>query len=65
MNEIISAPLKLLPCPFCGGRAAFERIGDRRKSTIVACDDCGCTLENGEEWDHGRGWNTRVAVAPR
>lgn len=50
---------KLLPCPFCCGDAEFERMGDRSQSTIVACISCGARLENGEEWDHGRGWNTR------
>jgi len=50
----------LKPCPFCGGQSEFERKGDSRKSTIVSCQDCGASLENGEEWDHGRGWNTRA-----
>jgi Lar family restriction alleviation protein len=51
--------MKLLPCPFCGGDATIERYGDRRQSTIYSCDSCGCTLETGEEWDHGREWNER------
>lgn len=54
---------KLLPCPFCGGDAAFERVGDRRQSTIVACQECGCRLESGAEWDHERDWNTRATLA--
>jgi len=49
----------LLPCPFCGGKATIERIGDRLQSTIYSCDCCGCTLETGEECGHGTGWNTR------
>ena len=56
-------PEKLLPCPFCGSEAEFERIGYRRKSTIVTCTSCGCSLETGEEWNHGRQWNTRAAVS--
>lgn len=51
---------ELLPCPFCGGEASFERKGTPRFSTIVACDDCGARLENGEEWNHGSAWNTRA-----
>lgn len=50
----------LLPCPFCGGSAHIERVGDRSKSTIYQCDDCCCSLETGEEWDHGRAWNRRA-----
>jgi uncharacterized Zn finger protein len=52
--------LPLLPCPFCGGKAEFERIGTRRQSTIVTCTNCGCTLETGEEWGRGSQWNTRI-----
>ncbi len=50
---------ELKPCPFCGGEAEFERKGDRRQSTIVSCTCCGATQECGEEWDHGKTWNTR------
>lgn len=50
---------ELLPCPFCGGKANIERYGDRGQSTIYVCDNCGCTLETGEQWGHGTGWNTR------
>jgi len=52
--------MKLLPCPFCGDEAEIERCGDRRRSTIYQCTSCGCSLETGEEWDHGAGWNTRA-----
>ncbi len=55
---------KLLPCPFCGGKASIERYGDHRQSTIYKCDDCSCSLETGEEWSHGKRWNTRAALAP-
>lgn len=50
---------ELKPCPFCGGEADLERRGDRHVSTIVACLECGCRLENGETFDHGSAWNTR------
>lgn len=55
---------ELKPCPFCGGKANIEQYGNRRMSTIVSCGDCGATLENGEEWGHGRSWNTRADLAP-
>ena len=51
---------ELKPCPFCGGEAAFERLGCRKASTVVACGDCGAALENGETFKHGRAWNTRA-----
>lgn len=50
----------LLPCPFCGGSASIEQRGNRRQSTIYQCDYCGCSLETGEEWGHGKDWNTRA-----
>jgi Lar family restriction alleviation protein len=52
---------KLKPCPFCGGSASIERYGDRIQSTIYRCDECSCRLETGEEWDHGKIWNSRSA----
>lgn len=56
--------IPLLPCPFCGYEAEIERLGDGRRSTIYACTSCSCSLETGEEWDHGRDWNRRAAVSP-
>lgn len=56
MTEAI--PLK--PCPFCGSAAQIEQVGDHTRSTIYACDECGCRLETGEEWGHGRRWNNRA-----
>jgi predicted RNA-binding Zn-ribbon protein involved in translation (DUF1610 family) len=50
----------LLPCPFCGSEAEIERVGDHRQSTIYQCTSCSCSLETGEEWGHGRRWNTRA-----
>lgn len=50
---------ELMPCPFCGGEAEFERIGNTRMSTIVSCTDCGCRLECGETFNHGEQWNAR------
>lgn len=51
---------ELLPCPFCGGDAEFERMGDRRQSCIVACTDCGCRHESSDEHENnGASWNSR------
>lgn len=55
---------ELLPCPFCGSEAEIERIGNHRQSTIYQCTSCSCSLETGEEWDHGRRWNTRATPTP-
>ena len=51
--------IALEPCPFCGGEAFIEQYGDRRKSTIYLCENCGCRLETGEERNHGVRWNER------
>lgn len=50
---------QLAPCPFCGGKAFYVRVGTARVSCIIACDDCNCRLETGEVWDCGKRWNTR------
>lgn len=55
--------IELKPCPFCGGEAAIERLGTRRFSTIYQCQNCSCSLETGEEWDHGADWNVRATDA--
>jgi Lar family restriction alleviation protein len=52
--------IELLPCPFCGGEAEIERVGDHHRSTIYTCTECGASLETGEEWGHGRRWNERA-----
>jgi Lar family restriction alleviation protein len=56
--------MELRPCPFCGSKAEIERVGDARQSTIYACTQCGCRLETGEEWGHGRRWNQRYEPKP-
>ena len=58
-NEIEST---LLPCPFCGSAdVEFRQVGDNRRSCIVHCLDCGCTLESNENCDlSGSQWNTRA-----
>jgi predicted RNA-binding Zn-ribbon protein involved in translation (DUF1610 family) len=64
MSEQIkgASHMVLIPCPFCGGDASFERLGNRRQSTIVSCNQCGCLLESNEEWNFGTAWNTRAAM---
>lgn len=53
---------KLLPCPFCGGAAEFERKGNARHSCIVVCTDCGARHESGDaEWNSGSSWNRRAS----
>ena len=52
---------ELLPCPFCGGDAGFERTGNRRRSCVVICLDCGCRHESPDEGPRsGTSWNTRI-----
>ena len=54
--------LNLLPCPFCGGEAEYERIGTLRYSTIVVCTDCGARHESGDAGEiAGVSWNNRPA----
>ena len=56
---------KLLPCPFCGGTAHFERLGTPRQSCIVECDSCGVRHESSDEGERsGTQWNERTAPAP-
>lgn len=62
-KSLVEDMAKLLPCPFCGGEAEIERIGDRRQSTIYICTNCGCSLETGEEFNHGQQWNARDEAA--
>lgn len=54
----------LLPCPFCGGEAEFERMGTSRQSCIVVCGSCGARLESSDEYQRsGSRWNDRAALA--
>lgn len=51
----------LKPCPFCGGEADIERMGDRLHSMIYACQECGASLETGETWLGAEcRWNRRA-----
>lgn len=54
---------ELLPCPFCGGEPYMEQWGNNRQSCIIACQDCGCSMETGETGhDCGGMWNQRAAL---
>lgn len=57
---LAAASTSLKPCPFCGGEAEVRRAGTIRRSTIIECTDCGCSLESNEHshWI-GSQWNTR------
>lgn len=50
---------QLAPCPFCGAKAEYERLGTHRTSCVIACTMCGCNLETGETFNCGTAWNTR------
>jgi Lar family restriction alleviation protein len=56
---------ELLPCPFCGGEAQFDRRGTERYSTIVSCTNCGVIHESGDSGARvGSSWNRRQLSAP-
>ena len=58
--------MKLKLCPFCGGYPEIIRTGTSRRSMIISCEDCGCTVESGDivgltepkDWS----WNTRYTT---
>ena len=51
----------LLPCPFCGHEANFEREGTGRHSCIVSCGWCGARHESSDEGEQsGSSWNQRA-----
>lgn len=57
---------KLKPCPFCGSKAEYERLGTSRHSCIVVCTNCGCRHESGDQdWYNGSSWNRRISDQPK
>lgn len=55
---------KLKPCPFCGGKAEFDNIGDHGEDFfMVCCDDCGASACFGDasetETGAAQAWNRR------
>jgi Lar family restriction alleviation protein len=62
----MSDAVKLLPCPFCGGEAEFQRRGTGRVSCVVDCTECGASHSSSDEGDRsGTSWNRRAAEAER
>lgn len=37
---IVETPVKLQPCPFCGGDVAFESFGRNFRGLYVTCKRC-------------------------
>lgn len=37
---IVETPVKLQPCPFCGGNAVLERLARGSKMLYIACERC-------------------------
>lgn len=51
--------IKLKPCPFCGDKdIEVVRTGTSKRSCIVRCTNCNCTLESNEQ-GYGYWWNWR------
>lgn len=63
-----SVQWKLVPCPFCGGRAAFfDGMIDFANYPGVYCTDCDVTIEphEGESREEAaERWNTRAPTSP-
>lgn len=60
----------LRPCPFCGGEAKFQTIGDElRILGVVKCAECGARMEfrgdkDAVSCEAVSAWNRRVGIAP-
>ncbi len=57
--------LELLPCPFCGGMAAFQSRLSGRYQHAVACNACeartGGTMFKNDNYN-SQCWNTRAPL---
>lgn len=52
--------IKLKPCPFCGSQAIMKQRGTAKQSCIIRCENCGASVESGEEGENcGNWWNRR------
>jgi Lar family restriction alleviation protein len=57
---------ELKPCPFCGGKAFFNKLYDAYddEEYCIACTDCDCvftvTYKNPDKSDLAEAWNRRV-----
>ena len=55
---------QLKDCPFCGGNAEIERMGNNKQSMIVACTNCGARTECGATTIDNCHWNYRAKPSP-
>jgi len=53
---------KLKPCPFCGYEFILCTMGNRLRSQVYLCEDCGCRLETSETNMDNPIWNDRAGV---
>lgn len=57
---------ELKPCPFCGGKAFFDKLYDAYgvEEYCIACTDCDCVFtvayKNPDKSDLAEAWNRRV-----
>ncbi len=64
MTLTMSDEIKLLPCPFCGGKAAIQLGVIREVHTVdVVCQDCSGAILAFCEDDAIANWNTRTPTA--
>ena len=40
----------LKPCPFCGGKAQFVKLGEAENEYDICCATFDCYLESGADW---------------
>ncbi len=53
--------IKLLACPFCGGKADPMEIGRGWEEYIICCSKCQCgTAPFNTKEEAAAAWNTRV-----
>ena len=55
--------IKLLPCPFCGAKAAFEQCDEKRY--YVYCTNENCNVNRfwaGSKDEASTKWNSRVLI---
>lgn len=59
----MSEEAKLLPCPFCGGRATFTKLYRSLYSFVAQCETCRCyaggTAYKNDSFN-ANAWNTRA-----
>lgn len=67
-NPAMTDTTKLLPCPFCGGKAELNTWGNDRDGCHVAkviCDSCSASADSFETQDQAiAAWNRRASPSP-